>query len=289
MKYRIEHTNTFRYDTPVDQSMNYIRLKPKTDECQRLLEYQSDITPASLTKETTDLWGNTVETFFIPEIHEVLEVKTTSTVSIQRSPFIRMVDYTLEMRNIFHSNLFRKHYLAFLKDTPYTFLYIDQIEEVVKEIGENTNPVQFSLDVMGYVYEKFSYDTEATNVNTKASESLPLQRGVCQDFAHVMLGILRANSIPARYVSGYLYVGEKSALVGDAASHAWVEVMVPGIGWCGLDPTNNVEALENHIRISTGRDYSDLSPLQGVYRGGSQSLEVSVSCTLLDAPVEQVY
>ncbi|WP_026691689.1 transglutaminase family protein [Alteribacter aurantiacus] len=283
MIYQIEHTNRFHYDTPVDQSMNHIRLKPRTDECQRLLSYRSDINPSSLTKEHLDLWGNTVETFFIPEVHETLEVKTTSIVSIQRSPFIKMVDYSTEMRNIYHSDLFRKHYLAYLNDTPYTFLYKDQVDEIVNAVGDIHNPVQFSIEVMRYIHENFTYDTSTTNVNTKAHESFPLKAGVCQDFTHIMLGILRARLIPARYVSGYLYVGENSALIGDAATHAWVEVMVPGIGWCGLDPTNNVEALEHHIRVGTGRDYSDLSPLQGVYRGGQHTLTVNVSCTLLDS------
>ncbi|WP_236634882.1 transglutaminase family protein [Alteribacter lacisalsi] len=283
MKYRIEHINEFHYETPVDQSMNHIRLKPRTDECQRLLSYRSEINPSSLTKEHGDLWGNTVETFFIPEVHEHLEVKTTSVVSIQRSPFIRMMQYSPEMRNIYHSDLFRKHYLAYLNDTPYTYMFRDQIDEVVREIGDNLNPVQFSLDVMRYIHDRFTYQGNVTTVNTKAHEAFPMKTGVCQDFTHIMLGILRAHLIPARYVSGYLYVGEDSALIGDSATHAWVEVMVPGIGWCGLDPTNNVEALENHIRVGTGRDYSDLSPLQGVYRGGKHSLTVKVKCTLLDS------
>ncbi|MFP3421973.1 transglutaminase family protein, partial [Bacillus sp. SIMBA_161] len=116
-----------------------------------------------------------------------------------------------------------------------------------------------------YVFDHFTYDGESTTVTTKASESFDLKKGVFQDITHVMLGILRNKNIPARYVSGYLYVGEDSALVGDAASHAWVEFMVPGIGWVGLDPTNNVEALENHIRVGAGRDYNDVSPVQGVY------------------------
>jgi uncharacterized alpha-E superfamily protein/transglutaminase-like putative cysteine protease len=282
MKYQIVHTNTFEYETAVDQSMNTIRLKPLTDECQRLVAYRADILPASLTKEHTDLWGNQVETFFIPEQHYLLEVKTTSVVSIQRSPFIHRIDYSPEMEAIFHSELFRHHYLAYLNDTGYTYLLPHQVQEVVDEIGKIDNPVQFSIDVMRYLFEKFTYNGDSTNVDTKAQESFELKRGVCQDTTHVMLGILRAKNIPARYVSGYLYVGEDSALRGDSATHAWVEVMVPGIGWVGLDPTNNVEALENHIRVGTGRDYADVSPLQGVYRGGNQTLDVRVSVTLID-------
>lgn len=282
MKYKIEHTNIFKYDTIVDQSMNTIRLKPRTDEVQRLLSYRAEITPASLTKEHIDIWGNNVETFFIAEHHQHLEVKTTSIVSIQKSPFIHQIDYSPEMRAIFHSKLFGEHYLAYLSNTAYTYLNPEQIMQIDRELGKFDNPVQYALDVMNYIHDHFTYNGESTDVSTKASESFGLRKGVCQDITHVMLGILRSKHIPARYVSGYLYVGENSALVGDAASHAWVEVMVPGVGWVGLDPTNNIEALENHIRVGVGRDYNDVSPVQGVYRGGSQSLDVKVSVSLLD-------
>ena len=281
MKYQIIHTNTFEYETAVDQSMNTIRLKPRTDECQRLLSYRTEITPASLTKEHVDLWGNYVEDFFIPESHRHLEVKTTSIVSVQRSPFMHYIHYNPEMMLIFHSNLFQQHYLSFLKETAYTYMQPYQLKEVESELGPMEDPVRFSMQVMDYLYRTFAYDGKSTHVDTLAQESFAIKKGVCQDLAHVMIGILRANRIPARYVSGYLYVGEDSALKGDAASHAWVEVMVPGIGWVGLDPTNNVEALANHIRVGTGRDYADVSPLQGIYRGGRSSLEVKVSVTLL--------
>ncbi|KIL52773.1 transglutaminase family protein [Jeotgalibacillus campisalis] len=282
MKYEIEHTNTFHYETIVDQSMNDIRLKPRTDECQRLLYYRSEITPASLTKEYIDLWGNSVESFFIADFHQSLEVKTYATVSIQKSPFIGRIDYSPEMQSIFHSDLFKRHYLASLNQTAYTFVEQRQVDKIVQEIGDTENPVQFSLNLMKYVHDMFEYDAVATNVETKASESIEGKKGVCQDYAHVMIGVLRARGIPARYISGYLYVGENSALVGDSATHAWVEVMVPGIGWVGLDPTNNVEALENHIRVGAGRDYADVSPLQGVYRGGKHTLDVKVSVKLVD-------
>jgi len=282
MKYKIEHTNIFDYDTWVDQSMNSIRLKPRTDECQRLLSYRTDISPVALTKEHVDIWGNNVESFFIADHHKHLEVKATSVVSIQKSPWVHRIDYSPEMHAIFHSDLFASHYLAYLSNTTYTYLAPEQIGRVDTDIGSMANPVQYAIDVMGYLYNHFIYDGSSTTVSTKAQESFNLKKGVCQDITHVMLGILRAKHIPARYVSGYLYVGENSALVGDAASHAWVEVMVPGIGWVGLDPTNNVEALENHIRVGVGRDYGDVSPVQGVYRGGSHTLDVKVSVSLIE-------
>ncbi|MCP3761750.1 transglutaminase family protein [Domibacillus sp. A3M-37] len=284
MKYEIVHTNTFHYENDVDQSMNHIRLKPSMDECQRLLSYQIDVTPASMTKESFDLWGNTVESFLVPEKHNSLEVKTTSIVSIQRAPFIQRIEYSSEMKSIFHSKLFTEHYLPFLRDNVYTYLSQEQIDEVIQAIGDIENPVQFSIELMSYLHSVFTYNTESTTVNTNAQEAFSLKKGVCQDYTHVMLGVLRKKGIPARYVSGYLYVGDNSGFIGDSASHAWVEVMVPGIGWIGLDPTNNVEALENHIRIGTGRDYMDVSPLQGTYRGGhgQHTLDVKVSVKKLD-------
>ena len=282
LRYKIVHTNIFQYESMVDQSMNSIRLKPRTDECQRLLSYRTDITPVTLTKEHVDLWGNTVESFYIAEKHNHLEVQTTSIVSIQKSPWVHRIDYSPEMHAIFHSSLFKSHYLSYLSNTGYTYLTPEQIARVDAALGEMFNPIKYAIDVMGYLYNYFTYDGSETDVSTKAQESFELKKGVCQDISHVMLGILRAKQIPARYVSGYLYVGENSALVGDAASHAWVEVMVPGIGWVGLDPTNNVEALENHIRVGVGRDYGDVSPVQGVYRGGSHELDVKVSVSLIE-------
>ncbi|MBU9712149.1 transglutaminase family protein [Evansella tamaricis] len=281
MKFQIEHTSSFFYETPVEQSMNTVRLKPRTDECQRLISYRAEINPSSLTKQHIDIWGNHVEEFYIPDQHERLEVKTTSIVSIQRSPFIHQIIYSPEMDEIFTSTLFHDHYLSYLNVTPYTYLSPNHIQEVIDCVGDMTNPILFALNVMKYLHDTFTYKSGSTNVDTVAQESFELKTGVCQDITHIMLGVLRAKKIPCRYVSGYLYVGENSALIGDTATHAWVEVMLPGIGWVGLDPTNNVEALENHIRVGTGRDYADVSPLQGVYRGGKHLLDVSVSVTLL--------
>lgn len=282
MKYKIVHTNTFCYENYVEQSSNTIRLKPRNNECQKLLYYRNTINPASMTKEHVDIWGNNVGSFFIPEKHKVLEVKIKSIVSIQKAPFIHQIEYSPEMQKIYHSQLFHEHYLPYLNTTSYTYLKPEQIKEVIHEVGDIKNPVQFALSLNEYLYAVFQYDTESTNVDTKAEESFLLKRGVCQDYTHVMLGILRSRGIPARYMSGYLYAGENSDLIGDMATHAWVEIMVPGIGWVGLDPTNNVEVLENHIVLSTGRDYLDVSPLQGVYNGGNHTLNVQVEVIKLE-------
>ena len=282
MRFEIEHTNIFQYESEVDQSLNTIRLKPRGDERQRLLSYRIAISPTSLTREHLDIWGNTVGTFYIPEQHHELEIQSTSIVSIQRAPFIHRIQYSPEMQTIFHSQLFYEHYLPYIKKTSFTYLTDLQLEEVYHAIGHAENPVLFSLNLMQYIYSIFEYDAGATDVMTTASQAFSLKRGVCQDFSHVMLAVLRAKGIPARYVSGYLYVDENSGLIGDIATHAWVEVMIPGIGWIGLDPTNNVEVLENHIILCIGRDYTDVSPVEGVYTGGKHDLTVKVNVKALN-------
>lgn len=277
MKYKIKHTNIFRYDSLVEQSLNTIRLKPRTNECQRVLTYNVNIAPLSLTKEYVDIWRNNVESFFIAEQHQQLIITSNSIVSIQRAPYIFQIQFSPEMRNIFNSQMFKDHYLSYLTTSSLTSMRDEQMKEVLSNlIDPSENPIQFACELMTYLYNTIRYDSEATNVQTTAADAYDLKAGVCQDYTQIMLAVLRYCGIPARYISGYLYVGEGDNLIGDTATHAWVEIMVPGIGWIGLDPTNNVEVLENHIILSVGRDFRDVSPVEGVYQGGGHTLEVVV-------------
>jgi transglutaminase-like putative cysteine protease len=277
MKYEITHRTSFQYESSVEQSLNTLRLKPRTNECQRVLTYDLTITPQSLTKEYVDLWRNNIESFFIAGEHKELTITSVSTVSVQKAPYIYQIQFSNEMRNIFLSELFREHYLAFLTTSRYTSLLPYQIEEILAAVGPHEdNPVKFACDVMTYLFNNIEYNPDSTTIETTAQEAFDQKSGVCQDYTHIMLGILRHCGIPARYISGYLYVGQDDELIGDTATHAWVEIMVPGIGWIGLDPTNNVEVLENHIVLCVGRDFRDVSPVEGVYQGGKNTLEVDV-------------
>lgn len=282
MKYEIRHTNIFKYESEVEQSLNTVRLKPRYNECQRVLSYHLNIVPTARTKDYSDIWRNQISSFFIPERHRELVITSTSIVSVQRAPYLYQLQYSDAMKNIFHSELFREHYLSYLTTSSYTKLEPYQIDEILGAIGQHDNPIQFACDLMTYLYNTIKYDAEATTVNTTAKEAFELRAGVCQDFTHIMLGVLRYCKIPARYISGYLYVGENDELIGDIATHAWVEFMAPGIGWIGLDPTNNVEVLENHISMCVGRDYRDVSPVEGVYQGGPHTLEVKVEVRKID-------
>lgn len=277
MKYRVKHISTFKYETPVEQSLNTVRLKLRDNECQRLLSYHLKISPNSMTKDYVDIWRNSISSFYIPEKHEELIIISSSIVSVQRSPYLYQIEYSHKMKGIFHSTIFQEHYRPYLTNTAYTRLEEEQIEEILNEIGNTINPIQFACNLMNYLYTNMKYDQSATNVSTTAKEAFGLKAGVCQDFTHIMLGVLRHFNIPARYISGYLYVGEDDNLIGNTATHAWVEIMLPGIGWVGLDPTNNVEVLENHIIMCVGRDYQDVSPVEGVYHGGAHTLDVKVS------------
>lgn len=283
MKYDIKHITIFRYEDMVEQSLNQIRLKPRSTECQRLISYNLKIAPMSMTKEYIDIWRNTIESFFIAEKHNELVIISNSIVSVQRAPYIYTIQFSDKMREIFFSQLFKEHYLAYLTTSSFTHLRDDQKEEILSKLPDPTlNPVQFALKLMRYLFNVIEYDAKATTVETTAEEAFDLKRGVCQDYTHIMLSVLRHVGIPARYISGYLYVGQGDDLIGETATHAWVEIMVPGVGWIGLDPTNNVEVLENHINLCVGRDFRDVSPVEGVYQGGKQTLEVTVEIKKID-------
>lgn len=283
MKYDIKHMTVFRYEDMVEQSLNKIRLKPRNTECQRLISYNLKIAPMTMTKEYIDIWRNTTESFFIAEKHNELVIISNSIVSVQRAPYIYSLQFSDKMREIFFSQLFHEHYLAYLSTSKFTGLREDQKAEILRYLPDPTlNPVKFALQLMDYLNRTIIYDSEATTVDTTAEQAYDLKRGVCQDFTHIMLSALRHVGIPARYISGYLYAGQGDNLIGEIATHAWVEIMVPGIGWIGLDPTNNVEVLENHINLCVGRDFRDVSPVEGVYQGGKHTLEVTVNVKKID-------
>ena len=139
---------------------------------------------------------------------------------------------------------------------------------------------EMSNAIMGWIHEEFIYQPGATSVKAHLEESFSVKRGVCQDFTHVMLGMCRVIGISARYASGYIYNGPLDSLVGAQASHAWCEVYLPGAGWIGFDPTNNTLADERYVKVAVGRDYEDVSPVEGSYRGVAHcelSVQVEVS------------
>jgi transglutaminase-like putative cysteine protease len=142
-------------------------------------------------------------------------------------------------------------------------------------------------DLNQAIYDKFSYTPKSTRVDSPIDEALLSRQGVCQDFSHIMIALVRELGIPCRYVSGYLYHGEGTAdRSTPGATHAWVEALLPGLGWVGFDPTNNLVASNRHIRVAVGRDYDDVPPTRGVFTGDAKSeLSVDVKVELSEAPI----
>jgi len=138
--------------------------------------------------------------------------------------------------------------------------------------------------VMRYIHDSFEYQAEVTTVTSTVADVLAVRKGVCQDFAHLMLAICRGMGVPARYISGYIYSSPKHAARGDTASHAWCEAFIPGYGWRGFDPTNDVLAADSHVKVGQGRSYHDVPPTRGVYRGQAEErIEVRVETSAEEA------
>ena len=155
--------------------------------------------------------------------------------------------------------------------------------EAVDARGADDDVFLTATRIMNKVYQSFRYDPDSTSSTTHMREAFAHKAGVCQDFAHVMIGMCRTLKIPARYVSGYIYSSDDHHLRGDQASHAWCEVYVPGHGWLGLDPTNNQPVDEQYVQVAWGRDYDDVAPVRGTYRGDTKR-ELTVHVKLTTTP-----
>ncbi len=288
MYYEIKHKTNYRYTDFITESVMEVRKQPRTEGSQRCLSFKLDLEPPAKISVHRDHLGNIVHFFNMPIKHRQLELIAESVVELH--PMTALPD-TLPGS--------AWETLAGLEHDPEFFDYLQPskltsspalLKELRAEIGlrKVTDPLTQVRELNNTIYNLFAYSPNATSVDSPVDDVLIGRRGVCQDYAHVMLALCRWLNIPARYVSGYLY-HQKDApdyvrSVPDA-SHAWVEVYLPSLGWRGFDPTNNLECLEQHIRIGIGRDYTDVPPTHGVYTGDATSqLEVDVSVTVTDNP-----
>lgn len=228
-----------------------------------------------------DYWGNVVEYFAIPFRHPSLEIASTSVVETAPQDSVEYCeDITIaEARQILaKSSLQLLDYRRPTRLVPLGAV----LRPLEQEFYRGNAPlVETVLFINSWLHSNFEYVPGATAVTTPLESVIQMRKGVCQDFAHTMLSILRTAGIPARYVSGYIEPIDptipNSELVGAAASHAWIEVNLPGNRWWGLDPTNNQIAGDRHIKVASGRDYHDIAPFRGTFRGLlEQNLEVTV-------------
>jgi transglutaminase-like putative cysteine protease len=283
-RYHLLHATEFRYDGPVSESYNEVRLRPIHDETQSCLSFRLVTNPASRGTTYRDAFGNWVHQFNILPEHRHLKIEAESVVLAHDAPVARSGGMKLSELDD-HVEELQEEYLDFLVPTGYVphVAQLDELIELASASGDGTISgfVQAASDL---IHQRFKYEKGMTHVNSSIEHSLSLGAGVCQDFAHLLLGVARKRGLPARYVSGYL-VPEGAAspdakfqeVIGGYASHAWAEVYLPDSGWMGLDPTLGKPLGLQHVRVAYGRDYGDVAPVRGVYKGhAGQRLSVDV-------------
>jgi len=275
-EFKIEHITKYTYAGPVRDSANQIILYPIKDDYQEVLKQEITITGEPVIDTYIDYYGNEVGSFTYSEPHTSMIISSKLLVSTKHRQ--------LPVNDIFPSQQWED-----LKRLKYIVPYIDflkgeyfdgliELEKMVHaEKSPDDTPFQAALRFCRYVYDNFTYNKSVTTVETTLDEVWKLRAGVCQDFAHILTVMLRLVGIPARYVSGYICTS-RSHMRGEGATHAWAEAYIPDYGWLGIDPTNNCVANENHVRLAVGRNFSDCSPVRGVYKGSSDHLlEVAVA------------
>ena len=275
MRLKIHHVTVYDYPLPVTNSVNEAWLRPLTDDRQVCLSFSLTTTPRSQPRPYTDYYGNTVYHFDIPEPHSRLEIVADADVMTDdRDLEAALVEDRSPYRPLTPAD--HDRWLDFLTETPLTatgpatrgFIRAMQLQHetvagLVREAAER-------------VHAALTYRSGTTDVGTSAEEALDLGIGVCQDFTHLYLAVIRQFGVPARYVSGYLSTGE--AADEPLATHAWVEVLLPAAGWVGLDIANGRPVDARYAKIAIGRDYADVPPVRGAYSGPrGTGLDVAVS------------
>lgn len=282
MKFRITHHTEYQYHDPASDSFAELRICPQDSPAQKVIDRGLEIDPRVPTDNYTDYFGNQVEFFSIPFRHRHLTVSAWTQVETfpLPKPSIPLHVPVGEARQIYNS--WHREIFDFLQPS-YHVPFFDEIRNLRGRFCRSRQTLEEALlEINHWIYTKFTYRSGATTIKTTLPEVLRRRTGVCQDFSHLMLALLRLNQIPARYVSGYIESHDPTvtdpALVGAAASHAWVEVFLPGGTWYGLDPTNDQVAGERHVRVAVGRDYRDVAPLRGTFKGAHRHvLQVIVS------------
>ncbi len=278
MYYSILHKTRFRYNAPVTESHTEVRMCPLSEGNQRLIEFHLTTAPFARIQHYRDWLGNEVYHFDIAAAHRQLLIVAEAIVQLTAPHLLPdQLDCTawdaldlLAEKGEFWDFLMPSH---FVQPTP---ALIDLAREL--RVERRTDPLSLLRELTSQIADTFMYAPQTTRVDSPIDEALLARRGVCQDFAHIMIGLARQIGIPCRYVSGYLFHRtEDHDRSEEDATHAWVEAFLPELGWVGFDPTNNLIAGERHIRVAVGRDYADVPPTRGIYRGlATSQLEVGV-------------
>jgi transglutaminase-like putative cysteine protease len=273
--FNIHHITRYEYEKPVKESVNEIRLFGLNCPEQEVLQQEIHITHQPDIQIYKDYYGNKVGLFSIPTAHISLQIESkilVRTIVNNLNPLDAAADFdALNMDVADHISLLEcRQYEAISKQSA--------IQEIADEVSRNEIKIAKIIEnASNYVFTNFVYTKGITNIFTTVDEILAHKSGVCQDFAHVLLQILRTLDIPARYVSGYI-CANSNGMRGQGATHAWVEAWIPGLGWTGIDPTNKLWVNHHHVKLSVGRSFTDCTPAKGIYKGQArQNLSVYVS------------
>lgn len=291
MKYRIRHETSYTYVEPVQLSHNMAHLQPISSSRQQVRSFKLEADPEPAVMSTRfDGWGNASHFLLIQEAHKEFHIVAESLVEVFPPAPTDLVN-TSRWETIAASMKPRPigdlaQISQFRHTSPFVPTLAVAAEYARVSFTDGCPLLEAANDLMHRIHTEFRYDPAATSVATPLAEVFHKRRGVCQDFSHVMIGCMRALGLPVRYVSGYLETKPppgKARLVGADASHAWVQVWCPELGWCDLDPTNDIPASERYVTVAVGRDFGDVTPLKGLLLGGGgQIVRVSVDVAPMD-------
>ena len=273
--FKIHHITQYNYDRPVRESVNEIRIFPFAGMEQEVLQQEINITGQPSLHTFYDYWQNKAAVFNLFEPHPslVIESKLIVRTTTTNESHLNFNTGRGVLENEISGNL-QLLELARAEAIEST----DEIQKIIQMIDQPWKSIAAIVqDCSQYIFQYFKYIKGITTIETTVDEILDHRSGVCQDFAHVMLQILRSMKIPSRYVSGYI-CPNKDGMRGEGATHAWVEAWIPGHGWAGIDPTNNIWVTNKHIKLAVGRNFIDCSPIRGTFKGpAKQQLSVYVS------------
>jgi transglutaminase-like putative cysteine protease len=285
MAYSVRHITNFHYQPAVREVVMEVRVQPRNEARQRCLSFSLNVTPRANVMLYRDFLGNTVHHFDIPGQHQQIQVSAHALVEVTPSPVPQPQDVP-DWEKL-DASVERGDFWEMLLPSQYTQPSL-LLEELARELRAERrgNPLELLLELNEALYQAFAYVPNSTKVDSPIDDALRARQGVCQDFAHIMTALVRRLRIPCRYVSGYLFhEAESKDRSSTGATHAWVEAFLGDVGWIALDPTNQLVGGERHIRVALGRDYADVAPTRGVYKGEAEStLSVVVSVAPVDSP-----
>jgi transglutaminase-like putative cysteine protease len=278
MKYNISHTTRYQYGESASLSHNELYLTPRDTPVQTCVGEKITLFPLPSSRARhKDFFGNTVTSTTIDIPHTLLEITAVSEIVLS-APQTIQADQTPAWEKV--KEMLRKHATVEALDA---FQYVfaspmvpvdDRFVQWTRDLFLPGTPIlSAATALMHKIFTEFTYDSQATTTNTPVETSFDIKRGVCQDFAHIQIACFRSLGLSARYISGYLHTQPppgKQKLTGADASHAWVSIYIPGMGWVDLDPTNDVIPTDQHLTLAWGRDYTDVTPVKGTVLGGGQ-------------------